>query len=81
MKTTRNIRIAPRPTASLVGPLARHPEVLLPEVAGDAILQEAGGHAIIGHGAYRKAVLQAVLGVREPLVYFITDAAAHPMPI
>ena len=81
MKTTRNIRIAPRPTASLVGPLARHPEVLLPEVAGDAAFEMAGGHAIIGQRAYPKATLLAVLGVGEPLVYFTTGAAAHPVPI
>ena len=47
----------------------------------DAVFEEAGGNAIIGQRAYPKATLRAVLGVREPLVYFITGAAAHPVPI
>ena len=47
----------------------------------DAVFEMAGGHAIIGQRAYPKATLRAVLGVREPLVYFITGAAAHPVPI
>ena len=45
----------------------------------DAVFEMAGGHAIIGQRAYLKATLRAVLGVREPLVYFITGATAHPV--
>jgi hypothetical protein len=47
----------------------------------DAVFEEAGRHAIIGQRVYPKATLRAVLGVREPLAYFITGAAAHPVPI
>ena len=47
----------------------------------DAVFEMAGGHAIIRQRAYPKATLQAVLGVRESLVYFITGATAHPGPI
>jgi hypothetical protein len=38
----------------------------------DAVLEMAGGHAIIKHVAYPKATLRAVLGVMGPLVCFIT---------
>jgi hypothetical protein len=47
----------------------------------DAAFEMAGGDAIIGKRAYPKAALRAVLGVREPLVYFITGVAAHLIPI
>ena len=46
----------------------------------DAVFEMAGGHAIIGQRAYLKATLRAVLGVREPLVYFITGATSYPEP-
>lgn len=41
---------------------------------------EAGGNAIIGHSAYRKATFLAFLGVTGPLVYFITSENAHQVP-
>ena len=78
MKTTRKIRIAPRPTAPLVGPQLGIRGFWYRKVAGDAAFEEPGGNAIIEHAAYRKAVLLADLGARVPLAYFITGGIAHP---